>query len=159
MAPASKVGAGSEDVKLLRSDLTMDLCWRVAAGQTFTVFAEALKERRILGRLCPHCKLVYLPPRPLCGDCLVELNDWVEVGPQGTVEAITVVHHAITDPVAGEARPVPYAMGLIRLDGASTTLNHCLIGDASHRGTRVEPVWRDERTGTMRDIETFKEAK
>lgn len=136
----------------------MDLTWRTAAGKVMSHFAEALKERRILGRRCPDCGLVYLPPRQVCGDCKIPLTDFVEVGPLGTVITATVVHHSITDPISGQARPVPYAMGLIRLDSASTTLNHYLTTDRPVQGMRVRPLWHDQRTGTMADITAFEEA-
>lgn len=138
-----------------RSELVMGLTWRTAAGKVMSHFAEALKERRILGRRCPSCDIVYLPPRPVCGDCNIHLTDFVEVGPLGTVITETVVHHSITDPVSGKARPVPYVMGLIRLDRASTTLNHYLTSHVAAHGVRVQPVWRDQRTGTMADIAAF----
>lgn len=153
MAPAGDEARGG----LLRCGLAMDLTWQVVAGEAFAAFARALRERRVLGRRCPSCERVYLPPRPLCGDCRVRLSDWVEVGPQGTVETATVVHLPITDPVSGASRPGPYAMGLVRLDGAATTLNHYLASDRVGTGARVRPVWRERRTGTMGDIACFEE--
>ncbi len=135
----------------------MDMTWKTAAGEVMSRFSEALKERKILGRRCPNCNLVYLPPRPVCGDCKVPLTDFVEVGPEGTVITATVVHHSITDPISGQARQVPYSMGLILLDSASTTLNHYLTTGRPVQGMRVQPVWRDQRMGTMADISTFEE--
>lgn len=143
--------------ELLRSELVMDLTWRTAAGAGFAMFAQALRERRLLGRRCPRCERVYLPPRPLCGDCRVRLTDWVEVGPEGTVETATVVQLPITDPVSGESRPGPYAMGLVRLDGADTTINHYLASPQVGAGSRVRPAWRRQRGGTMADISCFEQ--
>lgn len=153
-APGNEV-PGEE---LLRSELVMDLTWRVSAGRAFTAFAAALRERRLLGLRCAGCGRVYLPPRPLCGDCRLRLSEWVEVGPEGTVETATVVHLPITDPVSGESRPGPYAMGLIRLDGAGTTVNHYLASEGIGAGARVRPLWRKQRTGTMADVACFEEA-
>jgi uncharacterized OB-fold protein len=49
-------------------------------------------------------------------------------------------------------------MGLIRLDGADTTLNHYLDENDPGRleiGLRVQAVWREERIGAMDDILHF----
>lgn len=149
--------AAERDAALLRSEMTMDLRWRVAAGAAFATFAEALRERRLLGQRCAGCGRVSLPPRPVCGDCRLRLGEWVEVGPEGVVETATVVHLPITDPLSGESRPGPYAMGLVRLDGADTTINHYLAPERIGAGVRVRPRWRPERTGTMADIARFEE--
>lgn len=135
----------------------MDLTWQVSAGATFAAFARALRDHRLLGLGCARCGCVYLPPRPLCGDCRLRLSEWVEVGPQGTVETATMVQLPITDPVSGDSRPGPYAMGLIRLDGAGTTINHHLASARTGVGARVAPVWREQSTGTMADIACFEE--
>jgi hypothetical protein len=50
---------------------------------------------------------------------------------------------------------VPYGYGFIRLDGADTLLQHYIdIEDESKVkiGARVEPVFADERKGTIKDI-------
>ncbi|MBW2552421.1 MAG: OB-fold domain-containing protein [Deltaproteobacteria bacterium] len=49
-------------------------------------------------------------------------------------------------------------MGLIRLDGADTTLNHFLVESDPARlriGLRVKAVWRTELLGAMDDILHF----
>jgi len=49
--------------------------------------------------------------------------------------------------------------GIIRLDGSTTGLVH-LLGEvdpaALHPGLRVEPVFRDQRTGHILDISHFR---
>jgi uncharacterized OB-fold protein len=49
-------------------------------------------------------------------------------------------------------------MGLVRLDGADTTVNHYLGDGSLDRlaiGARVRAVWRAERRGAMDDILCF----
>lgn len=149
--------------ELLRVSHTMTLTWRYGAGWYFAEFMRALRnERRILGLRCPICRRVYLPPRPLCGNCHAEMREWVEVKDTGTVVAFTVVHLPILDPTTGQPRLTPYGMALIRLDGADTALNHYLAeSDLSklRLGMRVRAVWRQERTGTLADIVHFVEEK
>jgi uncharacterized OB-fold protein len=145
--------------ELVRITHAMNLTWRYGAGAHFREFIAALRERaQILGRRCPVCSRVYLPPRVVCGNCYAELREWVEVKETGTVRAFTVVHTPIIDPTTGQPRPLPYAMALIQLDGADTTLNHYLAENDPaklHIGLRVRAVWRTERTGTLNDILHF----
>lgn len=146
--------------ELLRVQIPLSLTWRYAAGSQFTRFFRALKEDgRILALRCPRCRRVYLPPRPLCGNCFRRMEEWVSVGPQGTLRAFTVVYFPFLDPTTGQPRPVPFGMGLIQLDGADTTLNHYLDETDLARlrlGMRVEAIFREPREGTMGDIRFFR---
>lgn len=145
--------------RLLRIKVNMDLQWTFARGRCFGEFYRQLRQGRMMGIRCPACGRVYLPPRPVCGNCYVELHDWVAVGPQGTIRAFTVVYLPIVDPITGQPRPVPYAMALIQPDGADTTVNHYIDRtDPEHLaiGLRVEAVFRPERRGNMSDIMHFR---
>lgn len=137
----------------------MTLSWRYGTSWYFAEFIRALRdERRLLGLRCPLCRRVYLPPRPLCGNCRAELREWVEVKDSGTVRAFTSVHLPIIDPATGQPRPTPYGMALIQLDGADTTLNHYLAENDPAKlriGMRVRAVWRAERKGALSDIVHF----
>ncbi len=145
--------------ELIRVTHTMDLTWRYGTSWYFAEFIRALRdEQRILGLRCPVCQRVYLPPRPVCGNCHAELCEWVEVKDTGTVIAFTTVHLPIIDPTTGQPRPTPYGMALIQLDGADTTLNHFLAESDPTRlriGLRVRAVWRKQGTGTLSDISHF----
>ena len=145
--------------ELLRIPHTMTLSWRYGASWYFAEFVRALREeRRILGLRCPSCQRVYLPPRPLCGNCYAELCEWVEARDTGTVRAFTVDHIPIVDPTTGVSRPAPYGMALIQLDGAGTTLNHYLAESDARKlriGMRVRAVWGETRSGTLSDIVHF----
>ncbi len=146
--------------ELLRVQIPLTLTWRYAAGSQFTRFFQALREEgTILALRCPRCRRVYLPPRPLCGNCFRRMEEWVPVGPGGTLRAFTVVHFPFLDPTTGQPRPVPFGMGLIQLDGADTTLNHYLDETDLGRlrlGMRVEAVFRTPREGNMGDIRFFR---
>ncbi len=150
-------------VELIRVSQAMNLSWNYGTGAHFREFIAALRERgQILGKRCPVCARVYLPPRLVCGNCYAELREWVEVKDTGTVRAFTVVHTSIIDPTTGAPRATPYAMALIQLDGADTTLNHYLAGNdpatlCVRIGMRVRAVWRAARQGTLTDIIHFEE--
>lgn len=138
--------------------IAMEFTWGYASGDAMERFCAGLRERRIEALRCDACGRRYLPPRPVCGDCNTVLTEWVPVRDEGTLEAWTVVHLPILDGRTGEPRPTPYGMGLIRLDGADTTLNHFLAERDPARlqvGQRVRAVWRNDLLGAMDDILHF----
>ncbi len=142
----------------IRVDIAMDLSWQYASGEPMARLCGGLLERRIEAMQCSSCGRRYLPPRPFCGNCRRRLDTWTEVKDEGTLVAFTVVHLPILDGRTGEPRPSPYGMGLIRLDGADTTLNHFLAESDPARlriGARVRAVWREELRGAMDDILHF----
>lgn len=145
----------SESVSVI---LEMDITWRYSSGGAMQRFLDGVREGRLEGVRCHQCGRRYLPPRPFCGVCRVRIDDWVPVADTGTLEAWTVVYLPILDGRTGEMRPSPYGMGLIRLDGVDTTLNHYLDTTSPQKlriGAPVRAVWRDERIGAMDDILHF----
>jgi uncharacterized OB-fold protein len=162
--------------ELLHVEHTMELTWRYASGDAMERFCRGLRERRIEALQCDRCGRRQLPPRPMCGDCRVRLSTWVPVADQGVLVAWTIVHVAALDGRTGAPRAVPYAMALVRLDGADTTLNHFvrtpdfLAGASAAQsssssssttppplaiGDRVRAVWRPDRRGAVDDIRHF----
>ena len=125
------------------------------AGERF--LREIMDKGRFLGSRCPDCRYTYLPPRLYCERCFAELTDWVEVGPRGTVEALTVAHLGLD----GEPLAEPQTFALIRLDGADGLLLHRIKAPAAEElelGATVEPVFqpRAARKGSILDIQHFR---
>lgn len=137
------------------------LPFRYTAGRFASRFFRGLKDKRILGVRCQRCQRVLMPPRPFCERCFLPLDDWVEVGQQGSLEAFTVCYARFT----GLPEP-PYCLILVKLDGADTSLQHLLgqveLGDvdmmkeAIQIGMRLEAVWQEEREGGIQDIRYFR---
>jgi uncharacterized OB-fold protein len=127
-----------------------------SAGKVGTHFLTQLKEGRIVGTRCPSCGKVSVPPRKSCGVCFVPFERFVDVGPKGVLESFT--RPCYESAALPALRPV---FGLIRLDGADSSLLHHVDASAYERlrpGLRVEAVFRDERRGHILDILHFKEA-
>ena len=133
--------------------------YKYSCGTIASEFFVALRdEKKILGRKCSKCGKVLLPPRPVCGLCWAPTTEWVEIGPQGTLEGFTVVYFTFIDPITGKERPVPYGYGLIKLDGSDSRMQHFLEESDPRNlkvGLRVEAVFADERKGSMSDIKNF----
>ena len=134
----------------------LDIPYKYHAGPIATRFYDALEqERRILGIRCPACRTVYVPPRATCGRCFAEMDDWVEVGPEGEVTSYTVVHYEeAVHPVKA-----PFAYALVKLDHADTALVH-LLGEvdlaALRVGMRVQAEFAEESPGNILAIRYFK---
>lgn len=137
-----------------------DLHYDVHLGATWSQFMDGLRQQKILANGCTACARVFVPPQAYCESCHEPTGEWRELPAAGTLEVYTVAWHGFT----GGPNP-PYAIGGIRLDGASTLLMHWIVGPdfqpgADVRGTlpfgtRVRAVWAPQRTGGILDIAYF----
>lgn len=134
----------------------IDLPFSYSAGKTASRFFVELRDRqRIMGKRCPQCQKVIVPPQLFCKECFVETDEWVEVGPEGTLVTFTVVYHRENH----HPKEAPLAYGIIKLDGADTSIVHFLseteVTKLEH-GMRVRAVFSEERKGHILDIECFR---
>ena len=145
----------------IRIEQQITLQYRFPAGRTATKFFTALREEgRILASKDAEGN-VMLPPRPVCGLSGLPMDEWVEVGPDAVLAGCTIVYVPFIDPMTGNQRPVPYGFGLVRFDGADTSIYHLVDAtepDQIGVGRRVSPVFkpREERIGSLADIRHFK---
>jgi uncharacterized OB-fold protein len=155
------VSTAFNNAQAIRLEQQITLRYRFAAGRHATRFFTALRdEGRILATRDAQGN-VMVPPRPVCGLSSLPMDEWVEVGPGGTLAGCTVVYVPFIDPMTGVTRPVPYGFGLIRFDGADTNIYHLLDETDPARigvGKRVEAVLkpREERVGSLADIRHFR---
>mgnify|MGYP000132520858 CR=1 FL=1 len=120
---------------------------------------ELRDNKRIVGIKCPRCGHVYVPPRQVCGKCFAKMDEFVEVSSKGVLDSFTVVYFSFLDPETGEKRPVPYGYGRIKLHGADSEFLHFLEEsdiDKLKIGLPVEAVFRENRTGSFKDIKYFR---
>jgi uncharacterized OB-fold protein len=134
----------------------MVINYRYFAGKVGSRFFSQLRDKKkILGIRCNKCNLVYLPPRSTCGRCFSQLKKWVPLSDKGTLQTYTVIHH----PQPTYPLKVPFAYGVIRLDGADTGIGH-LLGEVDfsrlYIGLRLQAVFKEDRQGNMMDIKYFK---
>ena len=127
------------------------------AGERF--LREIMEQGRILGTRCRSCSYTYIPARAYCERCFAPLEEWVEVGPQGTLRAHTVAHLDMQ----GRRLEPPAVIALIQLDGADGLLVHYLRGvqpGQVREGLRLRAVFkpRARRRGSILDIQGFRPA-
>lgn len=115
------------------------------AGETASRFFAELKEhQRVMGTRCPSCRRVLVPARAFCDACFERTEDWVEVGPEGTLETFTI----ITAAFPGLPEP-PIAMAYVTLDGADTALINLVLGqDLSDVGAAAAVLQSQPRVRT-----------
>ncbi len=130
--------------------------YRHVAGAYVGRFIQEIgNNRKIMGVKCSKCGKVYVPPKMVCFECFEKMDDWVEVGKQGTVKGFTVVTHE----TAVMPKKSPYAYGIIELDGADTGFVHLIKESDPSKlkiGMKVEAVFKDNPEGNILDIEYFK---
>lgn len=127
-----------------------------SAGPVRSKFLLSLRDRReIMGTKCHTCGRVYVPARSTCPKCFENLDAWVEVSNEGTLESYTMVYKS--EPI--HIAETPFAFGIIKLDGSDTGLVH-ILGEIELEkisiGMRLRAVFNEERKGDIRDIKYFK---
>ena len=136
-------------------ELTAAYAWD--AGVAVGGFLRGLEEGRMLGRACPSCDRVLVPPRMFCERCFRPTTRWVELPGTGVVQTFSICH------VSWDMRPLeePEIPAVIAFDGSDGGLLHKL-GEVRPEGVRigmaVEPVWKPaaERAGSILDIVHFR---
>ena len=132
------------------------LAYTAIAGRDMTRFYQAIREGKLLGRRCPSCRKVYVPPRGPCPTCGVATVDEVAVRDTGTVTTFCIVNV----PYEGQTMKLPYVYAMVLLDGADLPLPHLVQGleaDQVRMGLRVRASWAPaaERPASMEAIRWF----
>ncbi len=120
-------------------------------------FIDLRDKKRINAAKCPKCGFVNFPPRSVCPKCFSKVEDLVELPGTGTLVTFTQVHY---DSAVQAVKP-PYAIGVIKMDGADTSFVH-FLGDVDFKnlkaGMKLEPVFTEKRNANILDIKYFKPA-
>ena len=118
-------------------------------------FFQHLKEHgELTATVHEGSDVAVLPPRLYHTDTFAPINEWVTVGPEGTVDTFTVLE----EDRRGEPYDAPRVLALVRIDGAEGGLVHWIGGcdpaDVTI-GMRVRAVFEAERSGGLTDIRHF----
>lgn len=135
----------------------IEVPYKYTVGDIGSSFLVALRDdKKIRGTKCTTCNRIYCPPKSICTTCFGNMNEWVDVSDRGVVTSYTVVHgeRKIMHPVEP-----PFAYGIIHLEGSDTGMLH-LLGEVDLKdifiGMKVQAVFKDERKGSILDIDYFK---
>jgi uncharacterized OB-fold protein len=142
-------------VEPMPAEVTMEFPYKHSTGETIGRFLAGLKEQQKIWGQRVEGQGIVVPPLGYSELDASAGCAWVEVKPTGTVTAVAGVRTPLDHLHPSDA---PFAFVLVRLDGADTALAH-IVTDGHERvavGSRVEVVWAEERTGTIRDIARFR---
>jgi len=152
-----------EQGKINRTEYVWHSPYTVTLGKTYARFLEGLKQKKILGNICPQCGGLYVPARPFCDDCFVEPTEWVETDGMATLQSFTVTYVKF----AGLPDP-PCVTGIIKVGNSVTNFLHFISGIEYENprdleknlkvGMKLRPIWKEERVGDMFDIAYFEPA-
>ena len=129
------------------------------AGVAIGRYLQELKAGRLIGRRCPECRRVVVPPRMFCEHCFCATDRWVALQDTGTVLTYSLCY-VTWDMVRLDEPQIP---AVIEIDGASPGMGIMhMLGEVDPQaveiGMRVQAVWKpaEERTGAITDISYFK---
>ncbi|MEW5947094.1 MAG: Zn-ribbon domain-containing OB-fold protein [bacterium] len=143
--------------KQIASSVPLGFGYNYYVGQYLEKYILALGERKILAVRCPGCGKVVVPPRSTCGRCDREMEEWLEVGPEGTVENFTAAFVRVKDGLVKDLDE-PRIIGMIRLDGADSLMDAEIRGVSPGEvktGLRVKAVWSEKIKGKVTDLSHF----
>jgi uncharacterized protein len=143
----------SDPIRRIKAPVRLE--YTVSAGQTLSRFLAGLVEGRLLGRRCPGCRKVYVPPRGACPTCALPPGDEIPISNDGTVTTFCIVNV----PFEGQTIKLPYVYASILLDGADIPLLHLVNvpAEEARMGMRVAAEWMPpaERRPTLEAIRWF----
>jgi len=145
-------------MELMTRQETWNITYNHALGETASWFYAQIRDNaKIFGRRCAQSGRVLVPPRSFSDQTLQPTTEWVEVGPNGRIEAFTIVYEQfqnLPDP--------PYAFGYVLLDGADTALggyfkgvdlkDPAIAAESLKIGTRIVTKFAERRTGDVLDF-------
>ncbi|HEX3012307.1 MAG TPA: SCP2 sterol-binding domain-containing protein [Syntrophomonadaceae bacterium] len=153
-------GDDKQAEELISLKVTTSINQRFSTGPHMGKWFKGLKEKKFYASRCPSCGRTQIPPREVCAECVVRSDEYVEIGPNGTVANMDIVYYASPDPLTGAVRSTPYVTLYLWMDGS--TPGECLSFDLNpkdtnriKRGMRVRPVWNEVRTGGIDDLLYF----
>jgi uncharacterized OB-fold protein len=129
------------------------------AGVAIGGYLQGLKVGKLIGRHCPECGRVLIPPRMFCENCFCGTNRWVDLEDTGTVITYSLCY-VTWDMIRLEEPQIP---AVVEIDGASRGMGIMhMLGEVKPKavkiGMRVQAVWKpaDERTCAITDIAYFR---
>jgi uncharacterized protein len=138
----------------------LDFTYNYRVGAYVERYIKGLGDKKIFGVKCAGDDSVVVPPRKYCGSCNKVMDEWVEVGPEGTIENFTVAHVKLEKGVV-EKVDTEYVVALVKLDGATSLLPAKIEGvspAAVEMGMRVKAVFKDPATDSVEDLSHFEPA-
>jgi len=141
----------------LRAPHVVDFSYRRSTGGAVGLFLAGLAAGQVWASRSPGGR-VEVPPVDWDSETGAAVEDFVRLGDEGTVRSWTWVSRPQADHPLDHPLDRPFALALIQIDGAHTSLLHVIdAGDEAEMtvGMKVRADWREERTASILDIRAF----
>ncbi|MGC8786110.1 MAG: Zn-ribbon domain-containing OB-fold protein [Anaerolineae bacterium] len=145
--------------KVLFTEWRPDARYAWDAGVAIGRYLAELKEGRIIGVRCHHCRRTVVPPRIFCEWCFRPMDEWVYLEDHGVVNTFSICYVRWDM----ERLEEPLIPAVIEIAGASKGMGILhLLGEVDPQkvkiGMKVKAVWKPaaERIGAITDILYFK---
>ena len=133
---------GVEPVQAIRAPAS--IAYTYTPGTALSTYLRAMKEKRILGDVCPVTGQVFVPPRGISPMAGALTDGFVDLADRGYVESFCVTRVPL--PSRPELDP-PFVSAWVLLDGASVGFLGLVMGiepDEVKIGLRVEAIWKPD---------------
>ena len=144
-------------VKVLEGEIDLEYKWN--PGSTIGKFLTNLRDKKEITAIrCDVTSRVYLPPQGWSPYRNKKMDKFSTVSSNPKFFTGTIVYEApwnIPDGIE-----VPYMLAALQFLGADTELLHIVVASEEKlkslkAGDELKPVWKEDRIGTIRDIQYF----
>ncbi len=136
--------ADLEPVRSVTTPLRME--YTATPGASLSKYLRAMKEKRIIGDVCPDTGMVFVPPRGVSPVSGKRTTETVDVADEGYIESFNITRI----PIKGrdDLHP-PYVSAWVVPDGSNTGSIALVAGDDLDLddvriGMRVKAVWKPD---------------
>ena len=154
----------TEQTKINEIKYSWHIPYEVVLGEVYEKFLNGLKEKKILGNVCPKCKGLHVPAKQFCEQCFEANTDWVETDGIATLITFSICYM----PFPTIPFDPPSITGILKVGDSITNFLHHISNvpfesqaDLESKlkiGMKFKPVWKEERIGDMFDIAYFEPA-
>ena len=146
-----------EEVKVLEGKVEVDYRWN--PGPVAGRFLTDLRDNQEFTAIrCTKTSKVYLPPQSWSPYGQIKMERFETINTTPYLRCGTIVYEPPWNKPEGV--DVPYMLAAIQFAGADSELIHLVVASeetlkALRPGAELRPVWKEERTGTIRDVAYF----
>lgn len=148
-------------IRVLDGAIDNDYIWN--PGPVVGRFLTRMRDdAELIAVRCPKTSRVFLPPQSWSPYGKTTMDRFLTVSGPATLSEGTIVYRAPWN--LPEGLKPPYMYAAIRFAGVDTELLHLVVAPLERlqrlqRGNALQPRWRSERSGSIRDIEYFEPAE
>ncbi|MEM4281392.1 MAG: zinc ribbon domain-containing protein [Candidatus Caldarchaeum sp.] len=136
--------------------MSIESFYEYPAGVALSKFLNGLRQGKLIASRCGECKKSIIPPRAYCTSCLKPVVEYYEVEPVGEVVTYTISHVTLSD--GSTVQPTTWVY--VKFRDVQGGLMHRLDPVVKpSAGLRVNPVFNEQRIGSILDIKWFTAAE